>query len=354
MRSIRKATFAVAAAGLLAFTAACGGSSDGGSSEAGGAAGSETRSQSAVLTALQASQDRSQEASSASFRTEMTTTMALEEGAEPLVLPMQMHGALSWDPLAMDVTVDMSGYLAAFAEMMGQPADELPSGEFSLRYVDNVMYMGGSMIESELAGGKSWIRLDLEELAQGPGGTGILDQLTQAEDMAQSPAEQLGLLLGAPNVEWRGSEQLDGRLTHVYEGELTLDELLAADPSTAGMTPEELAELHEGYAELGADTLVLKAWVDEQDLPVRIDMTLDLPEGSMHYSTTYSDFGTGIGVTHPADSELADFGELASNPFGGGSGGYAGGEGESGWGEDLTDEELEELLRELEELGTQG
>jgi hypothetical protein len=353
MRSIRKATFGVATAGLLVATAACG-SSDTGTEEP------ETRSQKAIVGALQASQEKTREATAAFFETEMTMTMQMEAGEDPMVLPMSMSGDVSWDPLAMDVTMDMTGYFAAFAEMFGSE-EEMPSGEFDLRFVDNVMYMGGPMLTAELDG-KSWVKVDLAAMAGEAGDVEageLLEQFNQAEDMAQSPAEQIGMLLESPEITWRGTETMNGQETDAYEGELTVEELLAVDPSSATLTDEEIQELHEEYQEMGAEKLRFEVWVDqEEDYPVRIDMTLAMPEGSVQYTTSYSDYRDGIAVEHPADSEVADAAALEGSAGLFGGGGAASGSADDSldggaWeddGTEMTDEELEELLRELEEL----
>lgn len=362
MRSIRmlarRATLGVATAGLLVTTAACGSSDDGvgGGDGGGGAEKTESRSQGTILEALQASRQKSEEATSASFETTMTMTMQMEPGEPPLELPLSMSGDVAWEPLAMDVTMDMSGYFAAFAEMMGSE-EEPPSGEFSIRLVDQVLYMGGPLLAEEL-GGATWVKADLQEMAAEAGeaeAAALLEQFNQAEDMAQSPAEQLGLMLEAPDIEWRGTETVGGRETDAYEGEMTIDELIAIDPSSAELTEEELEKLYGDFEELGAETVNLEIWVDEDDYPARIDMTLDFPEGTAHYSTVYTGFGTGLDISHPDASEVVDAGELedgGASLFGGTAG--AGADAPGGGGEEMTDEELEEFLRELEEMENEG
>jgi hypothetical protein len=351
MHSIRRTTVGLATAGLLAATAACGSSGDSGNDGKDGDK-QETRSQGAIAGALKASLDKSQEVTSASFETEMIMTMALEPGEEPLVLPMYMSGEMAWDPLAMDVTMDMSGYFEAFAEML-ESEEEIPSGEFNIRFVDNVMYMGGPVFQDEFPAGKSWIKLDLEEMAAESGDAelgALMEQFEQAEEMAQSPAEQLGLLLEAPSVEHRGSEKMAGRDTERYSGELTLEELLAVDPSTAMMSDEDIQQMHDDFQEMGADTIGLDIWVDDEDLPARIDMTIEMPEGTVDYTTTYRDYGTGITVDHPAEAEVAGPDEIEDfSGFGGaGAGGGMGAEGAGSDAGSLPEGWTEEDLADME------
>lgn len=356
MRSIRKSAFAVAAAGALVLTAACssGSSDDGGQADDGGQ-NSEDRSQSAIFAAVQSSQEASQDASSASFRTEMIMTMG--SGADELVLPMYMDGAMSWDPLAMDVTVDMSGYFEVFAELFETDPSEMPPGEYQMRFLDSTMYMGGAMFEAELPEGVSWVEMDIDELAEhaGPDGEDLAAQLEQAENMAQSPADQLGLLLEAPSVEWVDTETVEGQEADLYQGELTLEELLAVDPASAAMSDEDIERMQQDFQELGADTVLLQAWVNEEDLPVRLDMTIAFPDGNIKYSTVYTDYGSGIGADHPDPADVAGIDELEDASFFGDVDANQGGMG--GGSDDLdqmSEEELEEFLREMEELGIES
>lgn len=311
MRSIRKAALGAATAGLLAATAACG-SSGGEAAQTQTQTQTQRQTQDAVISALHASQQKALEASSVSFDTVMTVTTKLAPDEDPVDLPISMSGDIGWDPLVINFTMDMSRYMAALADALdaGDTGDAPEAGELYLRLVDDVLYVGGAAFEERLDG-YGWARMAIDDALDEPAAAQLVAQIKEAEDTAESSADQLGLLRAAPGVTWRGTETVNGRETDAYEGELTPADLLDADPSTVLLGEEELQELYDEFAGMGAESIALEAWVDEHDHLVRIDMTLDLPDGSvMHHTTSFSDYGAAIEVELPDASDVIDAREL--------------------------------------------
>ncbi|MBB0243486.1 hypothetical protein [Streptomyces alkaliphilus] len=310
MRIVRKAALCAVTVGLVAVTAACGGDDDNdvperadnaategteGSDE--GSDDSASGSRSAIFDALQASAQQASEAETVAFE----TTMTMSDGAEEFVLGLV--GVMGWDPVAMDVTMDM-GELGA---LMGQE-----NATMNMRWLDNILYMGGPMFEAELDGA-SWVKMDLEAAAAEGNDAELeqmLAQLDQAERMAQSPAEQMGLLLQTPSLEHQGTEEIEGVTADLYTGTLTMDELLEADPSTGVLTEEELEEMRAELAAAGTETVDLSIWVDENDFPVRIDMEMIAEGMNVLNSTVYKDYGVALDFDHPAEADVVDFGRM--------------------------------------------
>ncbi|SFB82165.1 hypothetical protein [Streptomyces aidingensis] len=326
MRTLRTTTrttaLGVVTAGLLVATAACSDSSG----EAPGARAEEgsARSQSTVVEALQATAKKSQEARTATFESVTTMDVMGMDGIE-----MSVSGTIGWQPLAMDASADMNGFMQALLDMFGELAAEDPeaSGELdrlaavdatmNMRLVDNVMYMSGPMMEPAL-GGKTWVKVDLAEAAAAEGDPALGQMLDQLNSASYSPATQVALMLESPEVEWKGEESLDGVTVNRYEGTLTAEELLAMDPSTEFLSEEELDLMRSELATSGSEEYLLSVWVDENDYPVRIDMTVEMPEGSMVQSTRYGDYGEAPAVEHPPAGEVVDSAELEDgiDPFG--------------------------------------
>ncbi|MCE7078820.1 hypothetical protein [Streptomyces sp. ST2-7A] len=309
MRIVRKAALCAATVGLVAVTAACGG--DEGNDAADRADNTATEgtdegsddsargARSAIFEALQASAQRASDAETVAFE----TTMTMSDGAEEFV--MALSGVMGWNPVSMDVTMDM-GELGA---LMGQEE----GATMNMRWLDNILYMGGPLFESELDGA-SWIKMDLEAAAAEGNDAELeqmLAQLDQAERMAQSPADQMGLLLQSPSLEHRGTERIEGVTAELYTGTLTMEELLEADPSTGVLTEEELEEMRATLAAAGTDTVDLGIWVDENDYPVRIDMEMIAEGMNVVNSTVYKDYGVALDFDHPADAEVVDMAEMS-------------------------------------------
>lgn len=311
MRSMRKAITAALAAGVLVATAAC--SSDDTSSDSDAKAAADTDEQGdggseggGLAAALLASQQKSAEASTVAI----TSTMSMDMPAEGMTFSYELSGVTGWDPLAMDVTMDMTEFFEAMAEMMGDDSGEVPEAVMNLRVIDNVMYMGGTPFEEEL-GGASWVKIDLADVdPNDPAFARTAEQMKSAENMAQSPASQVALLLESGDVEHVGSEDLDGRATEKYAGTLTAEELVAADASADHMNEEDIEELLATLEQMGADGFELTVWVDEDDLPARIDMRFAVDEGGeVAYSTVYEDYGIELDVEAPDEADVVDFAE---------------------------------------------
>ncbi|MDB1087504.1 hypothetical protein PJ985_07985 [Streptomyces sp. ACA25] len=340
MRLARTVTLSAGTAALLIVTTACG-TSDAKPAAAdkadGGAA--EERSQSSVAEALLASATKSKEATSVSFE----TTMTVSEDAESF--SFTMAGGLSWDPVAMDVTLDMGDMMA----LMGESG---PS-ELHVRWVDDVMYMGGSVFEEPLDG-KQWAKFDLAVAAEEMNDAELDQLMSRVDEMSQSPAEQLAMMLESPDVEWKGEEELDGVATNRYRGVLATDEL--DEDSFELLTPEERREAEElidGLTEAGVEEIEVDVWVDERDYPVRIDMAMSAAgQAEILYSTRYSDYGSSLTVEHPPAAEVVDVGELdGAGMWGGGAGAGAGDTGMEGLEgmEDWDDEDWDAWLAEQDE-----
>lgn len=303
MRTIRKAACGAVTVGLLAATAACG------SSGSGGTAKSEN-ADSAIFDALSASQQKVSDIEGISFET--TMTMSDPSMEPPMEFSFSMSGAMNVDPVAMDVSMDMTAFMQMLAEAFGAPPEEFP-GEFvmNMRLVDGEMYMGGALFEEELGGAWVKIEMDSAEAAQ------FQQQLDQAEQMSSDPSADLSLLLESPDVEWKGTETIEGVEADHYSGTLSLSDLAALDESS-GLSQEEIDQQVDELRAMGADEVELSFWVDQNDLPVRFDMTMGMAEGGMTMSTIYKEFGEAVDIQAPAEGDYVDVSTLPEgfNPFG--------------------------------------
>ncbi|MFF2378566.1 hypothetical protein ACFVUW_29675 [Streptomyces xiamenensis] len=297
MRPVRKALLGMATAVLLAGTAACGGS-DSGTSDARGnegsgddRSGSDTSARSA-FEALTAAAQSTEEITSADV-----VSVTQQAGTET-----SMSGSLSWaDGLEMTavMTNDMFGAAA------GGP------GEIEVVWVDGVMYMNlGEEFATE-TDGRSWMAMDLAGLLEEAGEDALGSVLSSTMDQgAQSPADQVAMLLESEDVEWVAEEELDGATVNHYAGTLAMEDIFELQGTFEGLGEEERAALLDLLAEQGTEFYELDVWVNEDDFPVKVSQSYDTEMGPFAQETTYSNFGTEVNAEAPPADEVVDFLEM--------------------------------------------
>ncbi|WP_049572454.1 hypothetical protein [Streptomyces sp. SBT349] len=295
MRPTQKVAVCFATVALLASTAACGGSdsaetTDGDNSEADGPGSS-----SSAFEAVSAAAETTQEVTSANF--EATMSSPEEAGGN-----LEMSGAMSWDPeLAMDLT--MTGEALAMSPGMG--------GETSVLWVDDVMYLDmGEEFAAEFDG-RNWMAMDLMSIAEETGDPAVADSMSFGLDSTnQDPAQQLALLLQAPEIELVGEETLDGVETTHYRGTISVEDALERNGADDLLTDEERQQLTDVMEAQGIDSYHLEVWVDGDDYPVQINQSFDSAAGPVEYEVRYSDYGAEVTAEAPPSGAVVDFMEI--------------------------------------------
>ncbi|MFR9675319.1 hypothetical protein [Streptomyces sp. TR06-5] len=248
----------------------------------------QTESHSA-LAVMTAATRRTSEAKSAKVSLEMT----VPGNAGGTV---RMSGVMGWDPYAMDVT--MSGSAMSTG---GGPE------QTRMVWVDDVMYMDMGEAATAEMDGKRWMKIDMGAIAESAEDPAMAEAMTSGMDnMGQSPAQQLGMLLDSPNIEFAGEQRIDGVDARHYTGSLTLQEALDANKSLEVLDKKEREKLVEQLEASGMKEYRIEAWVDEDDLPVRIDAEMETPEGTVETTQRMSDYGTDLSVTAPPASQTVD------------------------------------------------
>lgn len=327
----RKGAGAATAAVLLTGAVACGGGGNDGGSDAAGTKRSATQ----VITAAY---EKATEAKSA--RVEMTMSMpaSVDGGGD-----MTMSGIMGWDPTVMDLTMEGSALAAD------------PDAPEKMRMImrDNVMYVDAGEAAAKDMDGKRWMKLDIEAAAKQSGDEELAKQMTGGlADLNQDPTQQLAMLLDSPNLKHLGSEKIDGVEAQHYKGTLTVKEMMETNKSLELLEPEEREKLFDSMEKAGIKGYDTDVWVNEDDLPVRMDVGIDSPEGTIEMSMKLSDYGTKAEVQVPPADETFDlfemFKELEQSGLGEG--------GADGADEAPSDEELKQMEKDLadleKELGT--
>ncbi|MGW7356760.1 hypothetical protein ACWGI0_08945 [Streptomyces sp. NPDC054802] len=252
-----------------------------------------TQSRTAVTQTLTAAYEKTAAAKSAKVRMTLSMPAAAGGGGS-----MEITGTVGWDPAAMDVTIKGDAFPAA--------APDSPE-QIRMVMLDEVMYMDMGAKAPIDMDGKRWMKMDLGAMAAMAGDeaqeplTGGLDELNQ------DPAQQLALLLQSPNLKHIGPQQIDGVDTQHYKGSLTVAEMLEANKSFGVLTPEERKELLAGIEKSGIEGYDTEVWVNEDGYPVRMDVGIDSPVGTVEMVANYSDYGVKSEVKAPPASETFDF-----------------------------------------------
>jgi hypothetical protein len=269
----------VALVGVLALgLAACGDEGGGTASPPSDGASQQAAAAPTALRAVQAAATTSQKQSTAKFTMTMNMTMAGQK------LPMKATGQI--DSAQNAVKLDLS------MNMPGQ-------GSMKLKeiVVGKTIYMSGipGMPKNQ------WVKLSLDELG-GLGG-GQATNLGAGSD----PTDQLKLLTQvSDDVKEAGKETVNGVETTKYTGTIDLEKAAAA----GGVSAKDLTELREQYTKLGLKEIPFELYVDGDNLPARIKMSMNgkVTSGgkteTMAMSSTmdFTDWGSVVKIAAPKKS----------------------------------------------------
>ncbi|MFG2499996.1 hypothetical protein ACGFSB_17490 [Streptomyces sp. NPDC048441] len=313
MTAKRVAGAVLATALLCTGAVACQGSDSDGKAK--GAGSGETQSRSQVTDVITAAYEKTSKAKSA--KVEMTMSVPSSpmgtvggKGAGD----MKMSGVMGWDPTVMDMT--MSG--SALTE-----ADPEAPEKIRVLWQDNVMYMDvGAAAAKDMDGGKRWMKMDLNSIAKQAGDEKLAKQMTGGLDnMNQDPAQQLAMLLDSPNLKHLGSAEVDGVETQRYKGRLTVKEMMASNKGLSDvLSKSERDKVFKNMKKSGIKGYDTEVWVNKDDYPVRMDIDIKSPEGTLKTSQKFSDYGAAAKVTAPPAGETFDLMDTFKELGKGGSG----------------------------------
>ncbi|RZU17037.1 hypothetical protein [Streptomyces sp. BK239] len=283
------------------------------------------RSAAQVLTAAY---EKTSEAKSAKVTMTVSMPTAMKGGGD-----MKMSGIMGWDPAVMDLTMESS----ALAQAPGAPE------RVRMIMRDNIMYLDmGDKAPAELDG-KRWMKMDLTAMAEATGNPALRKQMSSGlENMNQDPAQQLAMLLDSPNLKHVGSEKIGGEQAEHYKGTLTVKEMLEANDSLGVLDPKKRAEVLKQAEKAGIKGYDTDVWVNGDDLPARMDIGMDAPQGKVRMSMTFSDYGAKAVVKAPPADQTFDLAQMFKE--------IAKGVGESG-GDPALDKELSDLESEIDVSG---
>ncbi len=186
-----------------------------------------------------------------------------------------------------------------------------PSGQevrLSTIYSGLVIYMRSPLFGQLLPAAKPWLKLDLQELRNAPGGMG----LSQAAQLNQSdPTQFLGYLRGSTKVKEIGHDTVRGGRTTHYRA--TIDLSKAAEHAPSKIRPEFKAAVGQLKQTTGSSTLPVDVWVDRQGRVAKESIQLR-GAGTTQASATIDmelyDYGTSVAVNPPPAPRTSDLVQL--------------------------------------------
>lgn len=163
-------------------------------------------------------------------------------------------------------------------------------------------------------GGKSWVKIDLNQLGQSAG----IDFNSISQASSADPTQAFQFLKGAGvDVVELGKEQVRGEAVTHYRGTVDANKAAAAAPPEQQKALQQLAQIY-------SQPLPMEVWIDDEGRLRKMTYAVDLsklnlppqataghePTGSINFTLELFDFGTPVSVTVPPADQVADLGQL--------------------------------------------
>ncbi|MFC8104286.1 hypothetical protein [Streptomyces sp. NPDC057363] len=259
---------------------------------------------------------------------EMTPAMAVEKAAQKSEDIAALHYRITG-------TVPEKGRLEAEASMRTEPlamsmrmstADQDQGSRSEIRFIDGVMYFGGSAFASGEVGGKSWFRAD-----PAVWGLSTVDNDSYGvlpRQLEGSPVVQSTILTASKDVRKLGTEGVDGTRTTHYRGKVTSRDMRAARNAAADeSTRERRIKSFEQFLGLRVEgALTIDLWIDDTDNTKQFRMRgdtygtrggsegepLELVAGDpLDLTITFLDINPRVTFEAPPVEDTADLGAMA-------------------------------------------
>ncbi|MFI8827077.1 hypothetical protein [Streptomyces sp. NPDC053431] len=247
-----------------------------------------------VTKALTAAFRKTAEAKSA--KVDMRIVVATPTGGEGSA-SSTVSGVVGWNPSVADLTVSDSTLMGGAS---GGPQ------KMRMLMLGGVMYMDMGAEQAAKMDGKRWMKLDLKAAAEASGDKNLQKQLTAGLDnMNQDPSQQVALLAESPHVEHLGEEKVNGVTTQHYKGELTLEEMVAANENSP-LTARERADLVAAARKAGVSGYETELWVGADNYPVRMIVKMEAAAAMTTITANYTDYGAEAAVQAPPAQDTVD------------------------------------------------
>ncbi|MFE0675984.1 hypothetical protein [Streptomyces sp. NPDC058867] len=229
------------------------------------------------MAALTRATDRTEELGSAEVK--MTTDLGTGT-------PIAMNGTYSWgDGIAYDVQMDTRA--AQMEALQDDPT-------IHCLLVDGVYYYDVDAQPSGPIAGKEWIKVDSSAVFGDSG-----SEAYKGGGENGNPTASLKSLKYADDVENLGTETVNGQSATHYRAVLDKEDLGQYQEAYSG------EDSMIGDMTGGADSMSMEIWVNDDDLPVRLEQVI----GSLKVSMDFDRFGATKDISAPPAAQTADLTE---------------------------------------------
>jgi hypothetical protein len=230
--------------------------------------------------------------------------------SERVSLTVTASGAQLQEPVTVraDGTVDNNRRVAAFSIDLGGAQGAFPM-RLPVSRLDEVLDAsnGGVVSYVQVPGiaryftqGKSWLKIDMGQVAKGLG-----LELEPFTNLATAPTEVLPTLRSVSSGEQvLGSETIDGVAT--THSRLTLDVRRLSTLAPSEHRALVAAALDELVRHSGIATQPVEVWTDADGLLRRATATVNARDGQAKLDLRLSDFGSPVDVEVPAAKDTLD------------------------------------------------
>ncbi|WP_433464760.1 hypothetical protein [Spirillospora sp. CA-128828] len=186
---------------------------------------------------------------------------------------------------------------SAKLDEFSQNGQSVPGAKGQAIFKDNVLYAKVPQLAQFVSGGKPWVRIDVNQVAQK---TGFDVQSLVSQVQKVDPAEQTKMFTGSKDARRVGAETVDGVKTTHYAGTVTVDDALnRLDPQAREKVQKWLPK-DRGNGKINFDL-----WTDGDNLPRKLVSKATGSQGENGTVTVlYSDYGKSFGVNPPPSDQV--------------------------------------------------
>ncbi|MFD0685664.1 LppX_LprAFG lipoprotein [Actinomadura fibrosa] len=184
--------------------------------------------------------------------------------------------------------------------------DEVSQGGRSLAgvkgqaiFTDDVLYAKVPQLARFVSGGKQWLKIDANQVAQRTG-LDVQDLVNQIQKV--DPAEQTKMFTGSKDARRVGTETVDGVKTTHYTGTVTVQDALNRLDAQARDKVSTWLDKDDKNAKIN-----FNVWTDGQNLPRKLTSTATGSQGeSGSVTVLYSDYGKSFSVNPPPSDQVGE------------------------------------------------
>jgi hypothetical protein len=230
-----------------------------------------------------------------SARVEMTMNLPLRGLANE---PILATGLYDFDRKLTTLDMDMTEALGSQMPSTGDP----DAGKATMKMQGLVAYMKLGLFDMVPNLKDKWIKMDIGSM----GGAAGVDIAKATQLGANDPSAILEQMkTSSAKVETIGKEDVQGLTTTHYQAKIDIEKFYRDRNAVVDETKfAALLELYTG-------SLTVDAWIDEAGLVRRIHETIPMKAAPMDIVMGFSDFGTPVSISLPADADVVDQSALA-------------------------------------------